>query len=889
MKSKAHVYMANLIIKEVVSNKGSVQIGSLKTGCVSIEKSKRIKLPDEVYKALKSYPSYFRAGAVGPDFFPDLIFGQMDIHPSFSGDWITHMHDMLTRITPNTSEYYEALSFYLGYTMHYACDMFGHYDINKYANGWFPDFKSIGENFLSRNHVKATEDVFKIFRHIMVESYLDDKVSSKEDFVIDLPYDYIRICFTTTESVAFIEQMREKYKKEDSGDDIINADILYTLVKKYEQQRKNLMQGRTSVQVVEDREEYILNWISTWHTFTQKMLEMGTKNAFGICLVDFLKAFVEYTSACDLSEYERKKYIDFIDAVNSVYEALNEIDIPIISDILDWIGKLLTSPVKMMLFPFVKNFTDTLYSMFNAKNSASNFDDCIENIKKIFTEPHLWLNARVGAFSNANKDADELYRNDKNFKAFVDEQSAYKNENYGLFTYYLDYLWGNFGKEDDCLKQGYGIFQSCINMGKLCLIGADNLNKIIEKYDKTEAFRFLPQKITYSVKNLRFLFKIANESGAGSSDILIFTINCNGKDIVFPLVGSENNVFKKNSEEIIDVPLEQTIPISDIKDISFKLSGNNNLIYTFLEVIDADTGIIIAATNSRVELKNEDSVVLEKGSIFADEGVYTNFVEKMATNPSVDQKAFDEIRLFYSAKMKKTSAQITITLNCENETYTASGYISNNAICIKRLKLNRQISGIMQIKSIYISSPSDVYIDRLFIYDTTQNYCIGRLTNQSICAGSNYKVESSLFNEFYHENKYPEKNWLIKDFAVVVKTANKNFAGTDDDIYLEVYNQNNSLITKFDLDDNDNNFEKNKTDCFFKSFSSSISPDDILKFKVTKVRKHIIAPDWTYDYIFAFDTHTGQTIFSLNEQKELTGKNSYTNIESGFWKLYTKN
>ena len=51
-------------------------------------------IPEEFYAAIINFPDAFRAGALGPDFYPDMLIGQMYIHPYDysarvgSGDWL---------------------------------------------------------------------------------------------------------------------------------------------------------------------------------------------------------------------------------------------------------------------------------------------------------------------------------------------------------------------------------------------------------------------------------------------------------------------------------------------------------------------------------------------------------------------------------------------------------------------------------------------------------------------------------------------------------------------------------------------------------------------------------------------------------------------------------
>ena len=171
MKSYGHIYMANILRQELIDNGGNI--------ILKIEKGKKekYKIPENFYKAIRDYPSYFRAGSVGPDFFPDLIFGQMIIHPINSGEWLKLMLDELATIPPSDPEYYPSISFYLGFMLHYAGDMFTHDYVNSYAKGWFQSFKHIINNLSSKNETRISqgkEEIKIIIRHLAIETYLDN-------------------------------------------------------------------------------------------------------------------------------------------------------------------------------------------------------------------------------------------------------------------------------------------------------------------------------------------------------------------------------------------------------------------------------------------------------------------------------------------------------------------------------------------------------------------------------------------------------------------------------------------------------------------------------------------------------------------------------------------
>src|SRR3954468_9108041 len=48
-------------------------------------------VPPEVHQALVDWLTYYNAGVVGPDGFPDLTMGQSEIHPVRTGAWLQYI------------------------------------------------------------------------------------------------------------------------------------------------------------------------------------------------------------------------------------------------------------------------------------------------------------------------------------------------------------------------------------------------------------------------------------------------------------------------------------------------------------------------------------------------------------------------------------------------------------------------------------------------------------------------------------------------------------------------------------------------------------------------------------------------------------------------------
>ena len=136
-------------------------------------------IPDEFYSAIFNYPDAFRAGALGPDFYPDMLIGQMYIHPYdtssrlSSGEWLDLLVESTNRMLKTSAARQEALAFTLGFMLHYCGDMFGHDFINTFSGGTFPSFLEV-DPFDS-----SDPELNNILSHMSMESYMDDQVNDR--------------------------------------------------------------------------------------------------------------------------------------------------------------------------------------------------------------------------------------------------------------------------------------------------------------------------------------------------------------------------------------------------------------------------------------------------------------------------------------------------------------------------------------------------------------------------------------------------------------------------------------------------------------------------------------------------------------------------------------
>ena len=589
MKSKGHLYMANLMLEEL-KDKGNLFIEN--NGILE-----EYKVPQMIKDAVLQYPSYFRAGAVGPDFFPDMLFGQMTIHPENSGAWLTVMYEELCTMPPRDEETKQALAFYLGYMVHYAGDMFTHHYVNFYAKGWFPDFTGIGDDFTNGDYEKATEKLLIILRHLAVEAYMDDYIvsgletSGHENWVtleqkVSIPIEYLRSCFGTK---AAIQRVAEITGIDADKTNITELDFLKMYVSYLEQYRKDSLQNSDAVNNgstdvgedydnqtrevadnIEKMETMIGLWLQFWETFAQKSIEHGTRTALDESDKELLVLLPEYLTQNEKyldTYYQIKKVIDFFGAIN--------IYVPVISELFDYIKEAIKDKLKEAAFPYVLHVAKLIVGDEKGKE-IDDFDEAIDEIKEAFLNPiHLINNPNI---------FDEPMLADK-----------------------LRAEWDNLGK----IVDGNGItflpFYRGYTMGKLCMVGVDELNGIMKRYGQQECFQ--KGKLAPAIHKLRVVVNTSNANYADTNkDVFFRIIRKNGEPVIMALAGGGNN-FKKNKRDVFELDLPMTIFLTDIERFEVQLVGENLWIYNEITVSDERTGIILAKGGKKKLYHKEIAII----------------------------------------------------------------------------------------------------------------------------------------------------------------------------------------------------------------------------------------------------------------------------------------
>ncbi len=229
-KYMSHANSANILRMEMLSYGNAdenLEIYTLKDG--QKDQTFSYSIPDEFYDAIRHYPEAFRAGSLGPDFYPDILIGQMYIHPFDeeayvgSGDWLSLLVDSVNRLPKWSPERDEALAFTLGYMLHYCGDMFGHDFVNTFSGGTFPSFLDVD--------IQDSEnpELNNILSHMSIESFMDELVNgnfwgNEGQLAIEAPNRFVSDSMVVNGNIsAGIADLYKNFETEESEDDMLGG------------------------------------------------------------------------------------------------------------------------------------------------------------------------------------------------------------------------------------------------------------------------------------------------------------------------------------------------------------------------------------------------------------------------------------------------------------------------------------------------------------------------------------------------------------------------------------------------------------------------------------------------------------------------------------------
>ncbi|MFV1978459.1 MAG: hypothetical protein ACC649_03825, partial [Myxococcota bacterium] len=126
----------------------------------------------KILVALRDYSSFYFAGAVGPDGFPDPLMGSAVLHPTDTGIWLTRILDMAWAAQEDPSfgqeERLQILAWSFGFLTHVAGDQWAHTVVNEFAEGVAPGVAEVAD---------SDANLGNLLRHFLLESYIADASS----------------------------------------------------------------------------------------------------------------------------------------------------------------------------------------------------------------------------------------------------------------------------------------------------------------------------------------------------------------------------------------------------------------------------------------------------------------------------------------------------------------------------------------------------------------------------------------------------------------------------------------------------------------------------------------------------------------------------------------
>lgn len=161
--TRSHVWIAQEVIND------------LEDGKVTIEPYGEFEVEDEIVSAILENKKVYRMGNIGPDGFPDVVGGQVTVHPGLKdgdiGDDEPHLingwkSDTWFKWVLDKAQTPQEKAFAYGYLGHGAADTFAHTYVNMYSGDIFD--MNDGET-----------DVEK--RHIFLEKFISDRLPKFKD------------------------------------------------------------------------------------------------------------------------------------------------------------------------------------------------------------------------------------------------------------------------------------------------------------------------------------------------------------------------------------------------------------------------------------------------------------------------------------------------------------------------------------------------------------------------------------------------------------------------------------------------------------------------------------------------------------------------------------
>lgn len=210
-----HLYIGTKVLDDALTGSISICTGeALATAVPGSRCARRYAIPEAVLASIKSNPSAYLSGTLGPDVFPDLITSQVTIHPGIEHGWGTD--NFLQHLLANAGAGGD-LAWVSGFLSHASADVFAHSWVNLYAGGLFDLANNLDSNEIEE-------------RHFILERYIADRtpsIWSKYAAMPEAPHEFVADQLILSNPVA------AQLKKTSATGHVIAVEVLHENVQKF--------------------------------------------------------------------------------------------------------------------------------------------------------------------------------------------------------------------------------------------------------------------------------------------------------------------------------------------------------------------------------------------------------------------------------------------------------------------------------------------------------------------------------------------------------------------------------------------------------------------------------------------------------------------------------
>ena len=440
----------------------------------------------------------------------------------------------------------------------------------------------------------------------------------------------------------------------------------------------------------------------------------------------------------------------------------------------------------------------------------------------------------------------------------------------------LNEQWARLGTEGrNCFNLECPMMENSLQMGKLCLLGAWELNRLFETHIGPGA-PFHASDVRWSLSELvleivplenRFRhhdFTIFHEVVAEDSDGQLYAVH---KQTVW----SGGKIKGPISAELrLAEPLEAD-KIAMCRVYFLRNAAGQDAREEYLRctmrLYDKTTGLLLFTEEHHIRHVNgscyellplDREAVTERITEKMENAKRINSLSKLSVRVQTGSDGTDKSVQFEVVGTENSSTlrgPISLDKNWYND--FESGDLDTYDISFDRIADMDQVGGFRIKKP---SSRGDWRVNHIWVM--ADNICIGVLKLNDV------KIESSGF--FIPLNrealKAPELELVDEEITrllVDIHTADKFLAGTDDNVYLSIMS-NGTVLRKLELDESRNDFERDHLDAFSLDLTDSggIRSSDITAFKLTKQKRKAMLYDdaWVVDEVRISNYHGGRLL-----------------------------